>query len=69
MSPSINLFVRYIGQHFEQADKNKDGDLSLEECMKIAKQLNVKLSKAEIETHFKVSAKLFSEQSLFLYSV
>ena len=47
----------YIRRHFDQADKNKDGDLSLDECMKIAKQLNVKLSENEIEKCFKVWSK------------
>ena len=48
------LLFSYIRGHFDQADKNKDGDLSLDECMKIAKQLNVKLSEKEIEKRFKV---------------
>ena len=48
-------YFSYIRKHFDQADKNKDGDLSLEKCMKIASQLNVKLTEKEIENRFKVN--------------
>ena len=47
-------FFRYIKSHFEQADKNSDGNLSLEECMKIAKQLNIKMGQEDIERRFRV---------------
>ena len=49
----LSLF-RYIKGHFEQADKNSDGNLSLEECMKIAKQLNIKMGQEDIERRFRV---------------
>ena len=55
MKYQTNLYLySFIRKHFDRADKNNDGDLSLEECMKIAKQLNVKLSEKEIEGRFKV---------------
>ena len=52
-SNKLSLF-RYIKGHFEQADKNSDGNLSLEECMKIAKQLNIKMGQEDIERRFRV---------------
>ena len=52
-SNKLSLF-RYIKSHFEQADKNSDGNLSLEECMKIAKQLNIKMEQEDIERRFRV---------------
>ena len=61
-------FFRYIKSHFEQADKNSDGNLSLEECMKIAKQLNIKMGQEDIERRFRVRTysvdKLFSTHLL-----
>ena len=68
-------FFRYIKSHFEQADKNSDGNLSLEECMKIAKQLNIKMGQEDIERRFRVRTypvdKLFSKfvMNLLKYSV
>ena len=41
-------------RHFEAADRDKNGSVCLQECMGVAKQLNIKLGEDEILERFKV---------------
>ena len=46
---------RWLKQQFQQADVDKNGSLNFEECLKLLKQLNVKLPKATVKRMFDVS--------------
>lgn len=46
---------RWLKQQFQQADVDKNGSLNFEECLKLLKQLNVKLLKPTVKRMFDVS--------------
>ena len=46
---------RWLKQQFQEADGDKNGSLSYEECLKLLKQLNVKLPKHTVKGMFDVS--------------
>ena len=49
ISQYIHLLYRYLKKQFNQADKNENGKLSVDECKKLIEQLNAKIPKDEIE--------------------
>ena len=48
-SLTLLLLYRYLKKQFNQADKNENGKLSVDECKKLIEQLNAKIPKDEIE--------------------
>ncbi|GFG35396.1 hypothetical protein Cfor_10126 [Coptotermes formosanus] len=45
-------FERWLKQQFQEADVDKNGSLNFEECLKLLKQLNVKLPKPTVKRIF-----------------
>lgn len=45
-------FERWLKQQFQEADVDKNGSLNYEECLKLLKQLNVKLPKPTVKRMF-----------------
>ncbi len=48
-----NEFELYLRKQFKEADKNGNGSLSLDECIDLTKQLNIKMEKDDIRDLFK----------------
>lgn len=48
-------YGRWLKQQFQEADVDKNGSLNYEECLKLLKQLNVKLPKPTVKRMFDVS--------------
>ena len=47
------LFLR---KKFKNADKDESGKLTLDECKKLVEELNIKMSKEDLESHFQAAS-------------
>lgn len=50
----LNVFVTWLKQTFEEADKNGDGLLNIEEIYQLLHKLNVNLPRRKVKQMFQV---------------
>ncbi|XP_049782915.1 1-phosphatidylinositol 4,5-bisphosphate phosphodiesterase eta-2-like isoform X1 [Schistocerca cancellata] len=48
-------FERWLKQQFQEADEDENGSLNFEECLRLLKQLNVKMVKSEVKKKFEIA--------------
>ena len=47
--------LRYLKKQFQQADKNKNGSLTFDECFGLTEQLNIQMDKKNLLEFFQVN--------------
>ena len=57
-SCSLTQFLSWIKEAFEKADRNQDGSVDFEECMKLLKKMNIKMDKSHAKVLFEVHSLL-----------
>ena len=64
-----SLNFSYLKKQFQNADKNKNGSLTFDECLGLTEQLNIKMEKDRLRELFQVNLHIQFRSNFWLINI